>query len=130
MTPIQERAITLAINVLNVGFFECPKHFFQYFIDNDEWALLMAAGEINAVGTPPPQLALEVLRRAVAREGFFATMTDFKPPRHHCSFLLNQIQRGERGLALKACEEGQQECPHATFDQIKGSGSCGKGRCT
>ena len=43
MTLTQERSITLALNILHVGFFECPKHFYEYFVNNDEWALLMAA---------------------------------------------------------------------------------------
>ena len=53
MTNAQERAITLALNILHVGFFECPKHFYQYFIHNDEWALIMAAA-----GLPRPQNGL------------------------------------------------------------------------
>lgn len=87
MTPTQEKAITLSLNILQVGFFECPKHYYQYFINNDAWSLLMAAGGRNDVDTPPPQTALAVLRNAVAREGCFADMPDFKPPAHHCSFL-------------------------------------------
>jgi hypothetical protein len=121
MTTTQERAITLALNVLGVGFFECPKHYFEYFIHEDEWALLMAAAGINAVGTPPQQVALRVLANAVAREGFFEGMTDFRPPRHFCSFLHDQIQRGHREMTLEACEEGQRTCPYATFEVLKGS---------
>ena len=43
MTPSQEKAITLSLNILHVGFFECPRHFYEYFLTNDEWALLMSA---------------------------------------------------------------------------------------
>ena len=43
MTLSQERSINLALNMLHVGFFECPKQFYEYFVNNDEWALLMAA---------------------------------------------------------------------------------------
>lgn len=119
MTDAQERAITLALNVLHVGFFECPKHYYEYFVSNDEWALLMTAGGINAVGTPPSDVALAVLRKAVAREGFFAEMTDFKPPMHYCSFLRDKIRRGERQINLEPCKEGQQGCPYATFENLK-----------
>src|SRR6185503_17578805 len=31
MTAVQEKAITLALNTLHVGFFECPRHYYQYF---------------------------------------------------------------------------------------------------
>jgi hypothetical protein len=127
MTPTQERAITLALNILNVGFFECPSHSYEYFIDNDEWALLMAAGELNAVDTHPQELALAVLSRAVARKGFFAEMTDFRAPRHYCSFLQDKIRRGERRLTLEPCPGGQMTCPYATFDALKHSGTPGKG---
>lgn len=121
MTSTQERAITLALNVLHVGFFECPKQYYQYFINNDEWALMMTAAGLNAVDTPAQQVALAVLRDAVARKGFFADMTDFKPPAHYCSFLREKIQRGERRIELKQCSEIQQVCPYATFDEIKRS---------
>jgi hypothetical protein len=121
MTPAQEKAITLALNVLHVGFFECPKHYYQYFINNDEWALMMTAAGLNAVNTPPQQIALAVLRNAVAREGFFAAMTDFKPPAHYCSFLRDKVERGERRMKLEPCREQQQGCPYATFDELKGS---------
>jgi hypothetical protein len=121
MTPTQEKAITLALNVLHVGFFECPRHDYQYFISNDEWALLMTAAGLRAVGTPPPEVALGVLRRAVAREGFFAGMTDFRPPAHFCSFLRDKVDRGERRITLEQCKEGQQGCPYATFEHIKDS---------
>ena len=40
MTDAQERSITLALNILHVGFFECPAHFYEYFLTNDEWALV------------------------------------------------------------------------------------------
>ena len=123
MTPTQERAITLALNILNVGFFECPRQDYQYFIDNDEWALLMAAAEINVVGTPPQDLAMSALQNAVARRGFFADMTEFRPPRHYCSFLREKVRRGERTLALEPCEQGQQTCPYATFEEIMRSAS-------
>jgi len=122
MTPTQERAIALALNILDVSFFECPKHFYEYFISNDEWALLMAAGEVNAVGTPPPLVAVEVLRRAVARDGFFQEMSDFKAPRHFCSFLLHKNHTGERQVRLEQCEVGQATCPYATFEAIQESG--------
>jgi hypothetical protein len=121
MTIAQERAITLALNILHVGFFECPKHYYEYFVNNDEWALLMAAAGLNAVGTPPSQLALAALRRAVTREGFFASMTDFEPPAHYCSFLRDKIQRHERKISLGPCEQGQQSCPYATFEHLKDS---------
>ena len=118
MTPGQERAITLALNVLHVGFFECPKHYFEYFLNNDEWALLLTAAGLNAVGTPPAEVAVAVLRNAVAREGFFAAMSDFRPPAHHCSFLQDKIRRGERKMQLTPCNENQQHCPYATFEHI------------
>jgi hypothetical protein len=121
MTVAQERSITLALNILQVGFFECPKHYYEYFIDNDEWALLMTAAGINVVGTPPPQLALAVLRHAVARQGFFAGMADFKPPAHYCSFLKEKIERGKRKISLQQCKEGQQGCPYATFEHMAAS---------
>jgi hypothetical protein len=121
MTPTQQKAITLALNILDVSFFECPKHYYQYFLGNDDWALLMAAANINAVGTQPPVVAVEVLRRAVAREGFFAGMTDFKAPRHFCSFLREQNRTGERAIPLKQCDEGQATCPYATFEAIRDS---------
>ena len=121
MTLTQERSITLALNILHVGFFECPKHYYEYFVNNEEWALLMAGAGINAVGTPPPQLALAVLQQAVAREGFYAEMTDFTPPAHYCSFLREKIHHGERSMTLKRCEQGQQSCPYATFEHLKES---------
>ena len=121
MTTTQERAITLALNILEVGFFECPKHYYEYFIDNDEWALLMTAAGLNVVGTPPQQIALAVLHHAVARKGFFDSMTEFRAPRHFCSFLRDKIGRGEREMDLRACAEGQPACPYATFEGIKDS---------
>ncbi len=121
MTQAQERSITLALNILHVGFFECPKHFYEYFVKNDEWALLMAAGGVNDVGTPPPQLAMAVLQNAVARRGFFEGMSDFNPPAHYCSFLTDQVRRGERNISLKQCERGQQTCPYATPEHLQGS---------
>jgi hypothetical protein len=119
MTVVQEKAITLALNTLHVGFFECPQHFYQYFINDDEWALMMTASGVNAVDTPPPQLALSVLRNAVAREGFFAEMTDFEPPTHFCSFLRDKIRTGEGSMTLQPCKQGQRHCPYATFDPLK-----------
>jgi hypothetical protein len=101
MTPTQERAIALALNILDVAFFECPRHYYEYFISNDEWALLMTAADVNAVGTRPAVVAVEVLRRAVAREGLFAGMTDFHAPRHFCSFLREKNRRGECRIELK-----------------------------
>ena len=121
MTPTQEKAITLALNVLHVGFFECPKHYYEYFINNDEWALLLAAAGLNAADTPPQELALAVLRNATAREGFFHEMTDFRPPAHFCSFLRDKIQTGERKMCLKPCAEDQKKCPYATFEHLKKS---------
>ena len=121
MTLTQERSITLALNILHVGFFECPKHFYEYFVNNDEWALLMAASSINAVGTPPEQVALAVLQQAVARQGLFADMTDFAPPAHFCSFLRDKIWRGERDMTLQPCQPGLQRCPYATFQNLKDS---------
>jgi hypothetical protein len=121
MTTVQERAITTALNVLSVGFFECPKHYYEYFIHEDDWALLMTAAGVNAIGTPPQQVAVRVLGNAVAREGFFDSMTDFRPPRHFCSFLQDQIRRGQRVMKLDACAEGQRTCPYATFEGLKGS---------
>lgn len=121
MTVAQERAITLALNILHVGFFECPEHHYELFVNNDEWALLMAAGDINATGTPPPQLALAVLRNAVARAGFFKDMTDFQPPAHYCSFLRDQVATGERVMDLQPCQPGQHGCPYATFEHMKRS---------
>ena len=128
MTPTQEKAIARSLDILRVGFFECPKHFYEYFVDNDDWALLMAAAGLNAVGTPPPQVALAVLRNAVAREGLFAGMTDFAPPPHHCSILQDQVRRGARTLELEPCREGQQGCPYATFENLRGSGRGGGDR--
>ena len=121
MTLTQERSISLALNILHVGFFECPKHFYEYFVNNDEWALLMAASGINAVDTPPQQVALAVLQHAAARQGFFADMEDFAPPAHYCSFLRDKIQRGERHMTLEPCQPGLQRCPYATFDNLKQS---------
>ena len=121
MTLTQERSITLALNILHTGFFECPGQYFEYFVNNDEWALLMTASGINAVGTPPPLLAMTVLQQAVARQGFFADMTDFTPPAHYCSFLRDKIQRGERDMTLEPCQPGMQRCRYATFDNLKDS---------
>ena len=119
MTPTQEKAITLALNVLHVGFFECPKHYYEYFISNDEWALLLTAASLNASDTPPQELALAVLRNATLREAFFEGMTDFRPPAHFCSFLRDKIRTGERKMCLKPCAEDQQTCPYATFEHLK-----------
>lgn len=119
MTPAQERVIQLALNVLQVGFFECPKHYYEYFVGNDDWALMMTAAGENAVGTPPAQLAVAVLRQAVAREGFFAEMTDFEPPAHYCSFLVDQVRRGERRVELKQCQPRQTGCPYASFEHMR-----------
>ena len=121
MTNKQEHAITLALNILHVGFFECPKHFYEYFIDNDEWALLMAAAGLNTVNAPPQAVALAVLQRAVARQAFFEGMTDFKPPAHFCSFLRDKAKSGT--LHLQQCREDQRDCPYATFENMKQSGS-------
>jgi hypothetical protein len=121
MTLTQERSITLALNMLHVGFFECPKQYYEYFVSNDEWALLMTASGTNAVNTPPPVLALAVLQQAVGRQGFFADMTDFTPPAHYCSFLRDKIQRGERDMTLEPCPPGLQRCPYASFENLKGS---------
>jgi hypothetical protein len=123
MTSSQEKAINLALNVLYVGFFECPRHDFEYFVHNEDWALLMTAAGHHGVHTPPAQLAVAALQQAVAREGFFAEMTDFKPPVHFCSFLREQIRIGERTLDLQPCAEGQAVCPYATFDNLKHSQS-------
>ena len=122
MTTAQERAISLALNVLHVGFFECPRQDYQYFINNDEWALLMTAAASNAVGTPPQEIALAVLRNAVAREGFFAEMSPFEAPAHFCSFLRDKIGSGERKMTLEPCARGQKYCPYATFEGIRKSG--------
>ena len=121
MTNTQEQAITLALNILHVGFFECPKHYYEYFISNDEWALLMAAASLNAVDTPPQEVALAVISAAVARQGFFEAMTDFIPPKHFCSFLRDKIEAGKRALSLQPCTEGQRGCPYATFENIRES---------
>ena len=121
MTTAQEHAITLALNVLHVGFFECPRQDYQYFVNNDEWALLMTAGGINAVCTPPHEVALAVLRNAVAKDGFFAAMAPFEPPAHFCSFLRERIRTGERKMTLEPCGRNQKHCPYATFDAIKES---------
>jgi hypothetical protein len=121
MTTAQERAISLALNVLHVGFFECPRQDYQYFINNDEWALLMTAAASNAVGTPPQEIALAVLRNAVAREGFFAEMTPFEAPAHFCSFLREKTKSGERKMTLEPCARGQKHCPYATFEGMKES---------
>ena len=126
MTAGQEKTITLALNILHVGFFECPKHYYEYFINNDEWALLMAAAGLNDVDTPPQEIALAVLRNAVSRQGFFTEMTDFRPPMHYCSFLRDKIDRNERKLNLEPCKESQQGCPYATFENIKDSKSGGR----
>ena len=122
MTDKQERAITLALNVLHVGFFECPRHDYRNFLMEDDWALLiLAAGGVHPVATDPDELALAVLTNAVERDGFFAHMTDFKPPAHYCSFLKEQVRRGERNMCLDPCKEGQQQCPYVTFENIKKS---------
>lgn len=121
MTHTQERSITLALNILHVGFFECPKQFYEYFLDNEEWALLMAASGMNAVDTPPQQIAVAVLQQAVARHGFFAEMRDFSPPSHYCSFLRDKIACGKRDMVLEPCPSGVQRCPYATFEQLKAS---------
>src|SRR5688572_17437427 len=107
MTIQQERCITLALNILHVGFFECPKHYYEYFVNNEEWALLMAGGGMHEVDTPPLVMALAALRNAVAREGLFAGMTDFVPPAHFCSFLRDKIDSGERKMDLQPCAKGQ-----------------------
>lgn len=121
MTTTQEHAITLSLNILQVGFFECPKNFYEYFISNDDWALLMAAAGSNAVDRPPQETAVEVLRNAVGRRGLFEGMTDFEPPAHYCSFLRDQIRRGERTGELQPCAARQQHCPYATFENLKRS---------
>lgn len=121
MTTGQERVITLALNVLYVGFFECPRKHFEYFVSNDEWAAMMAAAGINDVSISPPRLALAVLQQAVAREGFFLDMTDFRPPAHFCSFLQQKAASGEHPIQLSRCAEGQTNCPHATFENLKRS---------
>src|SRR5688572_32423865 len=99
MTLSQEKAITLALNVMQVGFFECPKHYYEYFVDNDEWALLMAAAGVNDVAVSPQRLALAVLHEAVAHEGFFSGMTDFVAPAHYCSFLKEKVDTGKRTIS-------------------------------
>jgi hypothetical protein len=81
----------------------------------------MTAAGANAVGTPPQELAVGVLRQAVARNDFFANMTDFEPPAHHCSFLADQNRRGERRVELKQCQPEQVGCPYATFEHMRGS---------
>ena len=121
MTHAQERAITLAMNILHVGFFECPRQDYQYFINNEEWALLMTAGRVNAVNTPPQVIAVAVLRDAVARQGFFAAMEPFVPPAHFCSFLRDKIRTGERTMTLEPCARDQKQCPYATFEGIRNS---------
>jgi hypothetical protein len=121
MTAGQERAITLALNILHVGFFECPRHDYQYFVNNDEWALMMAAAGVNAADASPARLALAVLTHAAARAGFFEGMTDFEPPAHYCSFLRDKVARGERAMNLEPCKPGEQGCPYATFEHIKDS---------
>ena len=121
MTKSQERAITLALNILHVGFFECPRQDDQYFIDNDEWALLMSAAGVNTVGAAPQEVAVVVLRNAVAREGFFSNMRPFEPPAHYCSFLRDKIEAGKQTISLERCAAGQARCPYATFEGIKKS---------
>ena len=121
MTHAQEKAITLALKVLQVGFFECPKQYYEYFINNDEWGLLLAAAGINTTNTPPQALALAVLRNAMAREGFFHEMTDYEPPDHFCSFLRDKIQTGERKMCLKPCRKGETTCQYATFEHLRES---------
>ena len=125
MTNAQERAITLALNILHVGFFECPKHFYQYFIHNDEWALIMAAAGLNTVNARPQEVALAVLQRAIARQAFFEGMTDFKPPAHFCSFLRDKARSSAEALDLQPCREDQRHCPYATFENMK---QCGMGQ--
>ena len=120
MTNTQERAVTLALNILHVGFFECPRHFYQYFINNDDWALLTAAAGLNAVNVRPQEVALAVLQNAVARKAFFEGMTDFKPPAHFCSFLRDKA--GAHALPIQPCREDQRDCPYATFENIKQCG--------
>ena len=122
MTTTQERAITLALNILHVSFFECPKHFYEYFINNDEWALLMAAAGLNTANARPQEVALAVLRSAVARQGFFEAMTDFKPPAHFCSFLCDKAKSSGALLQIQPCRENQRDCPHATFENMKQCG--------
>lgn len=126
MTPIQERAITLSLNMLQVGFFECPKHYYEYFVSNDEWATLLTAAGLKDVNTPPLQLALAALQQAVARKGLFADMSDFQGPPHYCSFLAEKVRTGERSLKLEPCQLGQKGCPYATFEHLQASkhGTC------
>lgn len=121
MTSSQEKAINLSLNVLYVAFLECPKHYFEYFVHNEDWALLMTAAGHHGVTTQPQQLALAVLAKAVAREGFFQNMTDFVAPAHYCSFLRDQIQKGERNMQLAPCAKGQVGCPYATFENLQHS---------
>ena len=121
MTAAQEQAITLALNILHVGFFECPRQDYQYFINNEEWALLMMAAGINTVGAPPQEVALAVLRDALAKDGFFAAMTPFEPPAHYCSFLREKIQTGQRKMTIEPCARDQKHCLYATFDGINQS---------
>ena len=123
MTSAQERAITLSLNILHVGFFECPRHYYEYFIDNDDWALLMAAAALNAVNRPPQEVALGVLYNAVMRKGFFEGMTDFKPPAHFCSFLRDKATAGKGIAVLEPCREGQRDCPYATFENLSKAAS-------
>ena len=128
MTTTQERAITLSLNILHVGFFECPRHYYEYFINNDDWALLMAAAALNAVARPPQEVALAVLRNAVERKGFFEAMTDFKPPAHFCSFLRDNATVGNAIASLEPCSENQRNCPYATFENLGKAASGGNNR--
>ena len=124
MRLAQEKATTLALNVLQVGSFECPKHYYEYFISNDEWALMLTAAGMNAADTPPQVLALAVLRNALLREGLFHEMTDFELPAHFCSFLQEKIRTGERKMCLEPWERGNQTCRYATLEHLRESRSC------
>ena len=122
MTAGQERAITLALNILHVGFFECPRHDYQYFVNNDEWALMMAAAGPQRRGhAAAAARARRPGRRRSRARGSSPGMTDFEPPAHYCSFLRDKVARGERAIELQPCKPGEQGCPYATFEHIKDS---------
>ena len=119
MNTLQTKAIQLALNVLYMDFFECPKHFHQYFLNTDEWALLLLAAGIQDADYKVAEVALTVLHHAVARKGFFHKMGDFKSGPHICSFLQEKVDRKGYTFKLEECQPGSAECPYATYEMLK-----------
>ncbi len=133
MNTLQTKAIQLALNVLYMDFFECPKHFHQYFISSDEWALLLLAnGTFQDADYKVGDVAVAVLNHAVARKGFFEKMGDFKPGPHICSFIKEKVDRKGYAFQLDLNVQAEQtDCPYATYrilklmaDRVKESQKC------